>query len=141
MADGSATSSERVEILVTTILFGLPTGQRLLHTRLTLACTTLRVRELIAHKVQQEVAEYAAQQRPGLSGEFLAPEVLLRAAASPTFVPGELAAEIARAQAAFVAREYMIVVNNRRLFAPEEILTLKPQMQIEFIKILPLVGG
>ena len=141
MADCLDASSEHLQILVTTILFGLPTGQRLLHTRLSLATPTLRVRELIARKVQQEVIECAAQQRPGLSGEFLAPEVLIRAAASTAFVPGELQAEIARAQAAFVAREYMIVVNNRRMFDTEEVLTLEPQTQVEFIKILPLVGG
>ena len=141
MADCLDASSEVLQVLVTTILFGLSTGQRLLYTRLTLATPTLRVRELIACKVQQEVAEYTAQQRPGLSGEFVAPEVLLRTTAAAACVPGELPVEIARAQAAFMAREYMIVVNNRRIFDPEEVLTLAPQAQVEFIKILPLVGG
>jgi hypothetical protein len=35
----------------------------------------------------------------------------------------------------------MIVVNNRRIWTPEEVLTLTPETQVEFIKILPLVGG
>ncbi|HEY7496495.1 MAG TPA: hypothetical protein VIH59_36010 [Candidatus Tectomicrobia bacterium] len=129
-----------MQLTITTIIFGLPTGQRVLHTRLTLPVPTLPVRELIAHKVRQEVAEYLAHQRSGLSGEYLAPELLVRAAPA-AFVPGAVDAEIARAQGAFTARDYMIVVDNRRVFDAEELVVLCPETQIEFIKILPLVGG
>jgi hypothetical protein len=130
-----------MQITVTTIIFGLPSGQRLLQTRCVLPASTLTVRQLIAHKVQQEVAECVAQQRPGLSGEFFSPEALIRADTPAALVPGDVSTEVERAQQAFVTREYMIVINNRRVFDPEEVLVLHPESQVEFIKILPLVGG
>jgi hypothetical protein len=130
-----------MQIIVTTIIFGLPTGQRTVQTCLSLPEAILTVRELIAHKVRQEIAEYTAGKRPGLSGEYLSPEALIRAETPETFVPGEIHTEIAQAQQVFAARDFMIVVDNRRLFDPEEVVTLQPDTQVEFIKILPLVGG
>ena len=131
-----------MQLTVTTIIFGLPAGQRTSHVRLTLPTTTLLVSELIAYKVRQEVEEYLAHQRPGLSGEYLTPEELLQAAGPVASVmPGAVADEIVRAQQAFAARAYMIVVDNRRIWAPDEELTLHAKTQVEFIKILPLVGG
>lgn len=130
-----------MQITVTTIIFGLPTGQRLLHTQLSLPAAALTLRELIACKVRQEVAECAAGQHPCLSGEYLSPEILIRAVSPDMLAPGEVNAEVARAQQAFVARDYMIVLNNRRVFDLEEVVIFHPQTQVEFIKILPLVGG
>jgi hypothetical protein len=131
-----------MQLTVTTIIFGLPTGQRLSQVCLTLPTTTLVVGELIAHKVRQEVEECLAHQRLGLSGEYLSPEELLRAVGpTASVVPGAVADEIRRAQQAFAARAYMIVVDNRRVWRSDEVLTLHAQTQVEFIKILPLVGG
>ena len=130
-----------MQLTVTTLIFGLPTGQRTVQTRLTLPTATLTVRQLIACKVRQEVADYAAHQRPGLSGEYLSAEALLRAEAPEALVPGAAHTEIARAQRAFAARDYMIVIDNHRLVDAEEMVTLHPQTRVEFIKILPLVGG
>jgi hypothetical protein len=101
----------------------------------------MTVGELIACKVHQEVVECLAQQRPGLSGEFFSPEVLIRATTPEALAPGEVNTEIERAQRAFVARDYMIVIDNQRIFDPEQLMTLCPESHIEFIKILPLVGG
>ena len=130
-----------MQITVTTILFGLPGGQRLLQTQCTVPTATLTVRQLIACKVQQEVTECTAQQRPGLSGEFFSPEALIRATTPAALAPGAVNTEVERAQRAFAAREYMIVINNQRIVDPEQRLTLSPDSHIEFIKILPLVGG
>ena len=76
-------------LTVTTIIFGLPTGQRTVQTCLALPTATPTVRQLIAGKVRQEIREIAAQQRPGLSGEYLAPEDLIRAPTPAALVPGE----------------------------------------------------
>ena len=131
-----------MQLTVTTIIFGLPTGQRLSSVRLTLPAATLTVHELIAHKVRQEVEECLAYQRSGMSGEYWSPEALLGATTrAPGVIPGTVVDEIIRAQQAFAARAYMIVVDNQRIWAAEEGLTLAPQTQVEFIKILPLVGG
>jgi len=131
-----------MQLTVTTIIFGLPTGQRLSQVCLTLPTIPLVVGELIAHKVRQEVEECLAHQRLGLSGEYLSPEELLRAAVPMASVmPGTVADEIRRAQQAFAARAYMIVVDNQPVWGPDTVLTLRPETQVEFIKILPLVGG
>src|SRR6266545_156069 len=131
-----------MQLTVTTIIFGLPTGQRLSQVFLTLSTAALVVEELIAHKVRQEVEECLAHQRSGLSGEYLSPEELLRATGpTASIMPGAVADEISRAQQAFAARAYMIVVDNRRVWTSDAVLTLHAQTPVEFIKILPLVGG
>ncbi|SRR6266699_3204427 len=128
-----------MQLTVTTVVFGLPTGQRLSHVRLALPVARVAVRELIAHKVRQEVEECLNHQRSELSGEYLSPEELLGAVSIA--MPDTVGDEIIRAQQAFAARAYMIVVDNRRVWGLEDVLTLGPTTQVEFIKILPLVGG
>ena len=131
-----------MQLTVTTIIFGLPTGQWTSRVRLTLPTGTLTVRQLIAHKVRQEVEECLGRQRSGLSGEYLSPEELLRVAMpAGGMMPGAVTDEITRAQQAFAARTYMIVADNQRVWDLDASLTLRPETQIEFIKILPLVGG
>ena len=131
-----------MQLTVTTIIFGLPTGQRISSVVLTLPTDTLRVRELIAYKVRQEVEECLAHQRSGLSGEYLTPAELLQATGpTASVMPGAVADEVKRAQQAFTARAYMIAVDNRRIWTPDEGLTVHSRTQVEFIKILPLVGG
>src|SRR5262249_1805787 len=131
-----------MQLTVTTIIFGLPTGQRTSHVCLTLPTGRLTVRELIAYKVRQEVEEFCTHQRSEISGEYRTPEELLGVATSTSSgVPGAVLDEIARAQQAFTARAYMIVVDNQRVWEPDALLTLYPETQVEFIKILPLVGG
>ena len=128
--------------MATRLIFGLPTGQRTSHVCLTLPVATLTVQDLIAHKVRQEVEEFLTYQRPDVSGEYLTPEELLRVTTSSSRgVTGTALDEIARAQQAFTARAYMIVVDNQRAWEPDTLLTLHPETQVEFIKILPLVGG
>ena len=129
-----------MHVTVTTIIFGLPEGQRLLQTQLTVPAT-LTVRELISRKVEQEVAEYLARARPGISGEYLSPAALIKAQTPDALAPGAIAVEIARAQQAFAARDYMIVIDNHRIVDSDAVVTLSPTTRIEFIKILPLVGG
>ncbi len=128
-----------MQLTVTTIVFGLPSGQRLSHVRLALPAARVVVRELIAHKVRQEVEECLNHRRLALSGEYLSPEELV--GARSIAMPGTVGDEIVRAQQAFAARAYMIVVDNRRVWGLEDVLTLGPTTQVEFIKILPLVGG
>jgi hypothetical protein len=131
-----------MQLTVTTIIFGLPTGQRISHVRLTLPVATLTVQELIAHKVRQEVEEFFTHQRSDVSGEYLTPEELLGVTTSASHgVIGTVLDEIARAVKAFTARAFMIVVDNQRIWEPDTLLTLRPETQVEFIKILPLVGG
>ena len=130
-----------IYLAVTTIVFGLPQGQWSSQVDLCLPAPTLSLRDLIAYKIAREVAEVEAGQRPGLSGEHLSPETLISATAPGALLPGTVEDEIERAQQAFALRAYMIVMDDRRLLDPEAQLTVSPSSCIEFIKILPLVGG
>jgi len=130
-----------MQITVTTLIFGLPTGRRTVQTCLCLPVPTLTVRELIAHKVRQEIAAYTAHARPGWSGEYYSAAALIRAKTPEALVPGEVDVEVAQAQQAFAERDFMIVIDNRRVLDPGTVLTLQPDTRVEFIKILPLVGG
>jgi hypothetical protein len=131
-----------MQLTVETIIFGLPPGRCASSVRLTIPTATLTVRELIAHKVRQEFEECLSRQRPGLSGEYLKAEELLRGADSTAGVlTGAVADEIMRAQQAFAARAYMIVMDDRRISGLDEEITLGPRARVEFIKILFPVGG
>ncbi len=104
-----------MEVTVTTIILGLPDGKHVRQTPLILPAPTLTLRELIAQKENQEDAEHAAQ---GMEDNKLAP-----------------------AQRAFVAKDYMVVIDDQRIVDPDTVLTLHSDTRVEFIKILPLVGG
>ena len=128
-----------MRLTVTTHIFGLPTGQRTVPVSITVPSAGLSVRDLIARKIEQEWSECADRQRPGLSGEAFSFEELLGVA--PLVWRDDACEEIVRAQQAFAAREFMIVVDNQRVCNPDDILAVKPGTRVEFIKILPMVGG
>ncbi len=104
-----------MQITVTTIIFGLPDGKHVQQASLVLPTPTVTLRELIAKKADQEVAERAAE---GMEDNRLAPT-----------------------ERAFVAKDYMVVIDDQRIVDPDTVLTLRPDSRVEFIKILPLVGG
>ncbi len=128
-----------MQLTVTTHIFGLPTGQRTVPVSVTVPSAGLSVRELIARKIEQEFSECADRQRPGLSGEAFSSEELLGAV--PLALCSDAREEVERAQRAFAAREFMVVIDNQRVCDPDEVLSLNPDTRVEFIKILPMVGG
>ncbi|ETW94636.1 MAG: hypothetical protein ETSY1_33970 [Candidatus Entotheonella factor] len=128
-----------MQVTVTTIVFGLPQGQRTSHVEVSLPAPALSLQELIARKVEQEVLEVQAHQRMGLSGEYLTAEALILATGS--CMPGAIEDEIQRAQQAFAARDFMIVIDDRQVWEADTVVNIEPETQVEFIKILPLVGG
>ena len=128
-----------MRLTVKTHIFGLPTGQRTVPVSVTVPSAGLSVRDLIARKIEQEWSECAERQRPGLSGEAFSSEELLGDA--PLAYCSDARKEVERAQQAFAARAFMVVVDNQRVCDPNEILAVNPDTRIEFIKILPMVGG
>ena len=128
-----------MRLTVLTHIFGLPTGQRTVPVSVAVPPGGLSVRDLISRKIEQEFLECVDGKRPGLSGEAFSTEALLGAA--PLAVHGDAGREVGRAQQAFAAREFMVVIDDRRVGDPDEVLVLNPKSRIEFIKILPMVGG
>ena len=128
-----------MRLTVTTHIFGLPSGQRTVPVSIAVPAAGLSVRDLITRKIEQEWTECAERRRPGLSGEAFSSEELLGGA--PLALCSDAREEVERAQQAFTARAFMVVVDNQRVCDPDEILVVNPYTRVEFIKILPMVGG
>jgi hypothetical protein len=128
-----------MQVTVTTMVFGLPQGQRTSQVDVSLPQSTLSLQDLIAHKVAQEIAEIHTYRRRHLGGEYLTPEALILSRGDQ--VLGTVEDEVQRAQGAFLARDFMIVIDGRRVWNADAIVDIHPDTRIEFIKILPLVGG
>ncbi|MEE9145678.1 MAG: hypothetical protein V3U06_13010 [Candidatus Binatia bacterium] len=101
-----------MEVTVTTIILGLPDGKHVRQTPLILPAPTLTLRELIAQKENQEDAAQGKEDN-----------------------------KLAPTDRAFVAKDYMVVIDDQRIVDPDTVLTLHTDTRVEFIKILPLVGG
>ena len=128
-----------MRLTVVTHIFGLPGGQRTVPVSVTVPAAGLSVRDLISRKIGQEFSECVERKRPGLTGEAFSPEELLGVA--PLAVHDEADREVERAQQAFAAREFMVVIDDRRVGDPDAMLVTCPETRVEFIKILPMVGG
>lgn len=128
-----------MRLTVVTHIFGLPGGQLTVPVSVTVPPGGLSVRDLICRKIEQEFAECAARKRASLCGEAFSPEELLGPA--PLAVHGDAGGEVERARQAFAAREFMVVVDDRRVCDPDRMLAVSPDTRVEFIKILPMVGG
>lgn len=128
-----------MRLTVITHIFGLPAGRLSVPVSVTVPTGGLSVRELICRKIQQEFLECVDRTRSGLCGEAFSSEELLRREPLPMY--GEAGGEVERAHRAFAAREFMVVVNDQRVADPDEVLVLNPETRVEFIKILPMVGG
>ena len=109
----------------------------------------LPLREVIALKVQAEV-ERRQRQRDGqgqvsLSLRYLTDEDLAWARGGaikrPQARPVSAAAEVERALDAFAQRRFFVLVDGTRVSDLEELLSLTPETKLQFVRLLPLVGG
>ena len=128
-----------MRLTVLTHIFGLPAGQRTVPVSVEVPPNGLSVRDLICRKIEQEFSECVDRKRSGLSGEAFTSEELLGTA--PLDVQRDAGREVERAQRAFAAREFMVVIDDHRVGDPDEMLVVNSKTRIEFIKILPMVGG
>ena len=128
-----------MRLTVITHIFGLPAGQRTVLVSVAVPPAGLSVRDLISRKIEQEFSECIDQKRSGLSGEAFSSEELLGAA--PLAAHGDAGREVERAQQAFAARQFMVVIDDQRVGDADEVLVVNPETRVEFIKILPMVGG
>lgn len=105
----------------------------------------LSLREIIAEKVRAEVERAKAKQVEYLSTRYLTDEDLswARGGARPRTERQAVSVEreIERALEAFAERRYFVMIDGRRLSDLEEMVTLTPETKIQFVRILPLVGG
>lgn len=128
-----------MRLTVMTHVFGMPDGQRSVPVSVTVPPQGLNVRDLISRKIRQEITECVEGKRSGLSGETLSEEELLGGAPLP--VHADAGKEVDRAHKAFAARGFMVVIDDRRVADCDDVLPVSPDSRVEFIKILPMVGG
>ncbi len=105
---------------------------------------TLTVRDLIRLKVEEEARQLAAfealdQHEPPLKlgREYNDPG----APVSRPRCPLEVEAEVSKAQKAFAAGRFLILVNGQRYTRLDEPIVLTPQATVKFIRLMPLTGG
>jgi hypothetical protein len=111
---------------------------------LEIAQETLTVRDLIAKRVQQEVAAYNARQPEvyrGLVQPTDSEKVLngfrLRRAAKPI----DAEEQLYKALEGFQQNSYFVLVNDRQVETLDEKIWLGAGATASFIKLTPLVGG
>ena len=102
----------------------------------------LPLRDVIAEKVRAEVARAATERTMPLSTRYLVDEDLasLRGGALPHWQPRVRPEhEIERALDAF--RQGRYIVDGERVDDLDTVITLQPRTTIDFLRVLPLVGG
>jgi hypothetical protein len=118
-------------------------GSILNRLELELTQETLTVRDLIAQRVQQEVAAYNAR----LSGVFsglvqpTASEQVLNGFRLRQPKPIDAEEQLYKALEGFQQNGYFVLVNNRQVETLDEEIWLGAGATASFIKLTPLVGG
>ncbi len=104
---------------------------------------TISIQDLIRLKVEEEARRLATlgaldqQTKPARLGR----EYQEISATRQPRPPADWPAEVHTAQQAFAAGRFMILVNGRRYVRLDEQVTLAPQTQVKFIRLMPLMGG
>lgn len=104
----------------------------------------LPLREIIAEKVRTEVEKANRNRKEYASTRYLTDEDLSWARGGAMKAPKlkiDPEQEIQRACEAFMERRYFIYIDGTRRGDLEEIITLTPETKIQFVRIMPLVGG
>ena len=104
----------------------------------------LPLQDVIAEKVRAEVARAAAERTMPFSTRYLVEEdfATVRGGATPQWQPRvQPEHEIERALDAFRHGRYFVIVDGERVDNLDTVLTLQPRTTIDFLRVLPLVGG
>jgi hypothetical protein len=119
------------------------TGQSLASLELFDLPERVTVRELIRHRVREEVARHnsapAMPWRGLVTPEEAAARGLIRAASTSKRIDWERQADIA-AQA-FDRNGFFVLVGNRQVESLDEVIDLAHDEHVAFVKLVPLVGG
>jgi hypothetical protein len=104
---------------------------------------TLCVREIVAERVRREVAYYN-QNRPEIYRGLVAPEEserLLNGYRLAQRRPLDPEREVERALRAFETNAFLIFAGARQIDSLDERIDFEATPEIEFIRLVPLVGG
>lgn len=94
--------------------------------------------DLVAAHVQAEIQRAQYMRDTSLTLHYLLADDIHQAPATMSINPST---EIDRAQVGLAERRYLLVVDGAAIMDLHTPLTLTPQSQITFVRLLPLIGG
>jgi hypothetical protein len=118
-------------------------GGRIRSFKLHLASERITVRELIERRVSQEVEEYNRAQPEYFQG-------LVQPTDAERVLNGyrlrqkrmlDVAEQRAKAIEAFQRSGFFVLVDDRQLDGLEDEIAVRPDTEVRFVKLVPLVGG
>ena len=119
------------------------TGRRMRSFTLSVPAARLTVRELIQHRIEQEVEAYN-RASPAVFQGLVQPtdtEWVLNGYRMKTPRQLDPAAQVAFALQAFQGNGMVVMVDDRQVESLDEIVAVAPTTQVRFLKLVPLVGG
>ncbi|TNE79402.1 MAG: hypothetical protein EP332_11185 [Bacteroidetes bacterium] len=115
-------------------------GQILNKVELEFKTEEITVKELIAQRVEQEVAKHNAEKKERFTG-FVSPQEQELNQKTRKFKPVDAEKQVYVALDAFAKNGFFILHNERQLESLEERITLHANDHFSFVKLTPLVGG
>ncbi len=122
-------------------------GERTASLRLDLLSSTITLRELIRRRVYEEVQEYHAAPPSAVFRGLVTPSDTETALNGPKPVMRAVKRRIdwevqyERALQAFTGNGFFVLVGDRQVESLDEELELKVNIEVSFLKLVPLVGG
>lgn len=118
-------------------------GSRAEATRLQVANDRTTLRELLRERIQREVEEYNAQPTETFSG-LVQPEEserMLNGFRMRTRQKLDWERQFERACSSFEQKGFLVFVGNVQVMGLDQALTLQAETEVQFVKLVPLVGG
>jgi hypothetical protein len=118
-------------------------GGRIRSFRLQLASERITVRELIERRVTQEVEQYNSAQPERFEGlvQPTGSERVLNGYRLPKKRMLDAAEQSAKAIEAFERSGFFLLVDDRQLDRLEDEIVVRPDTEVRFVKLVPLIGG
>ncbi len=118
-------------------------GQRSSSDAVTVQQSETTAREIIRSRVQQEVARHN-QSLPEVFHGLVRPEEseqILNGFRMKTKRPLDWEVQVQRACSSFERNGFLVLVDGRQVCELDERIDLRPKSEVQFVKLVPLVGG
>ncbi len=130
-------------VAVVTLYDQTTTGEKSNPVRLTFASERITARELIERRVRAEVEAYNRSPGEYFRG-LVAPaeaELAVNSYKLRKRKPLDVAEQCARAISAFERNAFFMLAGDRQIEDLDEVLVVTPGFEVQFVKLVPLVGG
>jgi len=118
-------------------------GQRFSSDAVTVQQSETTAREIIRNRVQQEVERHN-QSLPEVFHGLVQPEEseqILNGYRMRTKRPLDWEVQVERTCSSFERNGFLVLVDGRQVCELDERIDLRPESEVQFVKLVPLVGG